>query len=174
MSFRSPPCPGTGTRLGYDPCCGQPRRIAHLVDLYERNFRLLQRLVPELELPFDRAVSRSASDLPLHLTVVERAPYTCELRLTYVFEQAQGVRVQPDFWLRVYRDARVAEALRCGRRMPWRAAGENDPAARDYLHDQWARNHMLSRWLDYLLEHGHGFSLAARPRAVATMSTGIG
>ena len=53
------------------PCCGQPRRIAHLVDLYERSYRLLERLVPELNLPFERAVSKSATDLPLVLTVVD-------------------------------------------------------------------------------------------------------
>lgn len=146
------------------PCCAQPRRIAHLIELYERNYRLLERLLPELDLPFDRAVSRSASDLPLHLSVVERAPYTCELRLTYVFEEAGNARLQPDFWLRVYRDARVAEALHCGQRLPWLAASENHPAARAYLHDQWARNHMLAKWLDYLLDHGHGFAIAARPR----------
>ena len=61
------------------PCCGKPRRIAHLLDLYERNYQLLERLVPELELPFERAVSRSATDLPLVLTMVERAPYTSEV-----------------------------------------------------------------------------------------------
>jgi len=35
------------------PCCGKPRRIAHLLDLYERNYQLLERLIPELELPFE-------------------------------------------------------------------------------------------------------------------------
>jgi len=24
---------------------------------------------------------------------------------------------------------------------------------------------MLAKWLEYLLEHGHGFAIAARPRA---------
>ena len=149
------------------PCCGKPRRIAHLLDLYERNYSLLERLVPELELPFERAVSRSATDLPLILSVVERAPYTSELRLTYEFNGPEGKRLEPDMWIKVYRDARVAEALHCGKRLPWIAVDETDPEAGKFLHDQWARNHMLSRWLEYLLEHGHGFSLAARPRTKA-------
>jgi uncharacterized protein YqiB (DUF1249 family) len=158
---------GTAT-LDRCPCCGQPRRIAHLIDLYERNFRLLERLVPELDLPFDSAVSRSATDLPLHLTVVERAPYTCELRLTYQFDADDGGKtLAPDLWIRVYNDARVAEALHCGRRAPWLAIDESDPAASRFLHDQWMRNHMLTRWLEYLLEHGHGFSMAQRPRQQA-------
>jgi uncharacterized protein YqiB (DUF1249 family) len=149
------------------PCCGQPRRIAHLIELYERNYRLFERLVPELDFPFDRAVSRSASDLPLHLTVVERAPYTSEVRLTYEFDDsAGGKRLAPDLWVRIYRDARVAEALHCGRRAPWLAVDDNDPAADRFLHDQWTRNYMLTRWLEYLLDHGHGFSIAERPRRV--------
>lgn len=150
------------------PCCGRPRRLAHLLDLYERNYRLLERLAPELNLPFDRAVSRSATDLPLVMTVVERAPYTSELRLTYEFNGPEGRRLDPDLWIKVYRDARVAEALRCGARPPWLAVDEGDPEAARYLHDQWARNHMLAKWLEYLLEHGHGFSMAARPRVAVT------
>jgi uncharacterized protein YqiB (DUF1249 family) len=125
---------------------------------------LLEQLVPELELPFDRAVSRSATDLPLILTVVERSPYTSELRLTYEFSDENGKRLEPDMWIRVYRDARVAEALRCGKRLPWLAVEEGDPEADKFLHDQWARNHSLLRWLEFLLEHGHGFAAAARPR----------
>ena len=57
------------------PCCGQPRRLAHLLDLYERNFRLLERLVPELNLPFDHAISRCDRDPPLHLNVMDRDRY---------------------------------------------------------------------------------------------------
>lgn len=47
-------------------------RISALLDLYERNFRLLQRLVPELDFPFDDAISCSSGDLPLRLWVTER------------------------------------------------------------------------------------------------------
>jgi uncharacterized protein YqiB (DUF1249 family) len=150
------------------PCCGRPRRLAHLLDLYERNYRLLERLAPEMDLPFDRAVSRSDTDLPLVMTVVERAPYTSELRLTYEFDSPDGRRLDPDLWIKIYRDARVAEALRCGTRPPWLAVEEGDPEASRFLHDQWARNHMLAKWLEYLLEHGHGFSMAARPRLTGT------
>lgn len=146
------------------PCCGQPRRIAHLLDLYDRNFRLLERLVPELELPFEYAVSRSDSDLPLHLIVVERSPYTSELRLTYEFDSPEGRRLEPDLWVKVYRDARVAEALYCGKRPSWLAQDSNGSEAHDYLNDQWVRNHTLVKWLEYLLDHGHGFSIAGRPR----------
>lgn len=148
----------------YCPCCGKPRRLAHLLDLYERNFQLVQRLVPELELPFDQAVSRSASDLPLHLNVLERDRYTVTFKLTYEFVSDDGVRRQPDLVIRVYRDARVVEALRQPQRPHWLARDEGDPEAGRFLKDQWGRNLMLGKWLEYLLEHGHGYGLAARPR----------
>jgi hypothetical protein len=146
------------------------RRLAHLIDLYERNYLLLERLLPELELPFDHAVSHSASDLPLHLITVERSPYTVELRLTYEFRSAEGLRLAPDFWIKVYRDARVAEALHCTQRPPWLAQEGGAPEAELYLNDQWSRNLMLARWLDYLLHHGHGFAHIERPRRSPALS----
>jgi uncharacterized protein YqiB (DUF1249 family) len=143
---------------------GQPRRLAQLLDLYERNFRLIQRLIPELDLPFPDAVSKSGSDLPLHLKVIDRDRYTVAFKLTYEFVDADGVRRQPDIWVRVYRDASVAEALQCSHRPPWQAEDDADPKAWQFLNDQWRRNLMLGKWLEYLLEHGHGFGLTARPR----------
>lgn len=146
------------------PCCGKPRRLAHLLDLYEHNYRRVERLLPELDVPFDAAVSRSASDLPLHLKVLERDRYTVTFKLTYEFTDADGVRRQPDLVLRVYRDAQVVEALNDPERPHWLARGEGDPEAHRFLNAQWSRNLMLSKWLEYLLEHGHGFGMSARPR----------
>lgn len=137
------------------------------MDLYEHNYRLLQRLVPELDLPFEAAVSRSGSDFPLHLSLVARDRYTLTLRLTYEFVDGEGVRRQPDMLIRAYRDAGVAEAMECSHRPPWLAQDESDPKAGEFLSGQWRRNLMLGKWLEYLLEHGHGFGLANRPRVAA-------
>lgn len=136
--------------------------MAHLLDLYERNFRLVQRLLPDLDAALDTAVSRSGSDLPLHLRVLERDRYTLCFKLTYEFIDEQGLRRQPDITVRVYRDACVAEALECSQRPPWRAEEGGDPLAHAFLDAQWQRNLMLGKWLEYLLEHGHGFVLAGR------------
>lgn len=143
----------------------RPVRIAALLELYERNFRLLQRLVPELELPFDEAVSRSESDLPLRLCVTERGPYTAAFRLTYEFTAlAEGGGLQPNLHVRVYRDAQMAEALVQPLRPVWCAGSLEGGQAGQYLDEQWGRNLLLNKWLQYLLEHGHGFGLAGRPR----------
>lgn len=146
----------------------RPVRISALLELYECNFRLIERLVPELDLPFDDAHSRSGTDLPLRLTVVERGRYTAVFRLTYEFSEGSGQTLAPDLSVRVYRDARLAEALTCPARPPWRAGGEGDPEALQYLDQQWDRNLLLHKWLHYLLEHGHGFGMAGRPRRAAS------
>jgi uncharacterized protein YqiB (DUF1249 family) len=137
------------------------------MDLYERNFRLVQRLIPELDAPFVDAVSRSGSDFPLHLKVIDRDRWTVSFRLSYEFVDEAGVRRQPDLFVRVYRDAAVVEALECSIRPPWLAADEGDPQAGAFLGAQWMRNQMLGKWLEYLLEHGHGFTMAERPRLAA-------
>lgn len=120
---------------------------------------MLLRLLPELDgqatkLP---TVSRTEHDCPLHLEVVERDRYTQTVRLTYEFTDETGVRRQPDLWVRLYRDASVAEALQCNQRPPWEAADDADPAAHAFLSAQWRRNLLLNKWLDYLLERGHAF-----------------
>lgn len=140
----------------------RPSRIAALMELYERNYLLLEQLIPELDLPFMQAVSTSGTDLPLHLITLERGRYTSALRLTYRIDG----RCEPDMWLKVYRDARLAESLYCAARPRWLAATEGDPAASRYLGEQWTRNLTLHKWLHYLLEQGHGFGMAARPRMV--------
>eukprot|EP00456_Euglypha_rotunda_P037779 TRINITY_DN29013_c0_g2_i1.p1 TRINITY_DN29013_c0_g2~~TRINITY_DN29013_c0_g2_i1.p1 ORF type:complete len:169 (-),score=40.18 TRINITY_DN29013_c0_g2_i1:21-527(-) len=150
---------------------GQTRRLAQLLDLYERNYKLVERLIPELDLPFQDAVSNSKSDLPLHLSVQERDRYTVTFKLTYEFVDADGVRRHPDIWVRVYRDAAMAEALECSHRPPWQAEDDADPNAWRFLSEQWRRNLMLGKWLEYLLEHGHGFTLTARPRSRSKAST---
>jgi uncharacterized protein len=142
----------------------RPSRIAALLELYERNFLLLEQLVPELELPFNEAVSTTKTDPPLHLIALERGRYTSAFRLTY---QIDG-RCEPDMWVKVYRDARLAESLYCAARPRWLAATEGDPEVGRYLGKQWSRNLTLHKWLHYLLEQGHGFGMAARPRAMRT------
>jgi uncharacterized protein YqiB (DUF1249 family) len=144
------------------PCCGKPQHIAHLLELYERNYKMLLRLLPALDdqVLKQRAVSRCEDDCPLHLEVVERDRYTQTLRLTYEFTDDSGVRRQPDLWVRLYRDATVAEALECSQRPPWQAADDADPAAHAFLSAQWRRNLLLHKWLDYLLDRGHAFDNA--------------
>lgn len=125
---------------------GRPRSFAGLMNLWESNFQRMQRLLPDLNLKVDQARSISQSDSPLYLDILERNPYTLTLMLTYrLADQTETPRLR----VRIYRDAGVAQAM------------DAEPAEfGENLDRQWERNLLLNKWLDYCLEHGHGFALA--------------
>jgi uncharacterized protein YqiB (DUF1249 family) len=135
----------------------RPASFVSLMSLYESNYIRLRRLVRDVRPMNGDCVSRVAGDCDLHLQVVEHSPYTSIIRLTYVFEDIAGAVVDPDLDVRVYHDARLAEAHRCGRwvRHPTVAAIRSTLAGS--LDERWQRNMLLNKWLDYCVERGHRF-----------------
>ena len=125
----------------------RPRGFVALMGLYESNFLRFNALAGDLAALPRHGVSVVAGDCELHLTVVERARYTSEARLTYLLPATElsnaALRV-PDLRLRVYHDARTVEAL-------------PDGAQERELHQCWSRNLMLNKWLEYCVERGHHF-----------------
>ena len=87
-------------------CRAEPRSLGALMALYEGNFIKLIALAPALKLPGARSpgagsqqaasISRTAHDLDLHLCVDAVTRYTIDLRLTYLFEEADGLAADPD------------------------------------------------------------------------------
>lgn len=133
-----------------------PGRFGFLMGLYAENHQRLARLFAPQRLATGAYTSSVRDGLDLHLQVQERHPYTLELELTYGFVDAHtGVRA-PSAQLRVYTDARLAEALHChpGRHL-WQVLGPFPPA-RSVLQHRLRMNSFLSRWLEYLREQGHG------------------
>lgn len=132
--------------------------------LYESNFVRLHWIIEDVrELP-DEARSPGRADLPLHLSVLERNPYTTTLRLTYWFDDGAARVADPDLTVRVYHDAGLAEVMACRRLHLHRALKAFDTRPGDELSRRWVRNTMLNKWLEYCADHGHRFS---RRRAVA-------
>lgn len=142
----------------------RPTNLARLMALYENNYALLAQLAPESDFPFDQAISRSSLDRDLHLQVIERSRYTVTLNLSYRFKANDRILHEPDVDIRVYRDAMLAEALRVGPHAHCAVLHDLDRELGPMLQGRWGRNLLLNKWLSYLLAHGHGFSLAARPR----------
>jgi uncharacterized protein YqiB (DUF1249 family) len=134
--------------------------------LYESNYIRLGWLVGDLCALDGEHRSRVDGDVELKLTVLERGPYTTTLALTYVFggDAGAGSRTvdDPDLEIRVYHDARLAEARTDAarpahpglRRLRERAAREAEDSA---LGHRWARNMMLNKWLEYCADRGHRF-----------------
>lgn len=135
----------------------RPSSFAGLMELYEANYIRLRRLCGDLSSLPERSVSRAAGALDLHLTIHERSPYTTTLVLTYHLADPDGIiRPDPNLVVKVYHDARQAEAL------------SRDPGARLYarsiaprgaaksLELKWRLNRFLYKWLGYCAHQGHG------------------
>ena len=135
----------------------RPVSFVSLMTLYESNYIRLRGLVGDARALDGVRVSSVPSDCDLHVAAVEHSPYTSVLRLTYLFEDEHGSVADPDLEVRVYHDARLAEASRCARwvRHPGLASIRSGLSAA--LGDRWLRNMFLNKWLDYCLDRGHRF-----------------
>ncbi len=140
-------------------CILRPGTFGALISLYEGNFLKLASLLGDPARENCQLVSRSARDCDLHLSIEDGSRYTRVLRLTYLFDEPTGPVADPDLAVRLYLDARVAEVT------AW-ADFHRHPLlsklARSYaseLNRRWARNMVLSKWLDYLLDNGHSYAV---------------
>lgn len=142
-------------------CVYRPGSFSGLMTVYESNFIKLARLIADLDDPdAERSrISRSTRDLDLHADIQQREPYTTTLKLTYWFDEGRQEPVpDPDLIVRVYHDARLAEAR--AQREDHRHAKLREIASR-HSHElgrRWRNNIMLNKWLDYLLDMGHAIS----------------
>jgi len=139
-----------------------PGAFAALMDLYERNYINIRRLLPVMPPALVERVSRTPGGMDLHLSVTERCRYTSELILTYQFGQDDGSTIaEPNLWIRVYHDARQAEVMAAHpRHRPTFAIDalahhrpEHIPLA-----TRWRINRFLYKWLSYCLRQGHRFA----------------
>jgi uncharacterized protein YqiB (DUF1249 family) len=133
-----------------------PGTFASLMDLYERNYIGIRRLIPLMPPAQTRQVSPLPGGLDLHLEVLERFRYTTELFLTYHFPRGTGAVAEPDLRIRIYHDARLAEVMAAQlRHRPEFRIGEED--AKTQLSTRWQVNRFLYKWLNYCLHQGHRF-----------------
>lgn len=137
-------------------CC--PGSFSGLMALYEENWGLLHALAPTLTQLQGAYRSSALIDCDLHMEILESTRYTMTLKLTYLFEGQPDADLiaDPDFTLRIYHDARQAEAVSC--------INEHRHALLQRLRVEsleldrrWRRNVILNKWLSYLLECGHLF-----------------
>ena len=130
--------------------------------LYEGNFIKLLALAPALNTPVEgvkgeASLSRTAGDLDLYLTVHSVTRYTVDLRLIYIFEDSDGSSADPDLHVRLYLDARMVEVISWSVFHVHEVLRRLAAASSRELDRRWSQNIMLSKWLDYLTDRGHGF-----------------
>lgn len=148
-----------------------PGSFAALMDLYERNYINMRRLLPAMPPSSTALVSSVTSGLDLHLHIIERNRYTSDLNLTYRFHEQNGAILnEPDLHVRIYHDARQAEVMAAQLRhyaVAFSAeAGTGHLAHPAHLHQRWQINRFLYKWLTYCLRQGHRFSDSPPPSAL--------
>jgi len=161
----------------------QPR-LRRLQELQTEIYRQLQLLIPDQVAHYDSFQSRVHGSPLLRMDILERHPYTHFVRLTYQFNRQDTLEIAPDAHIRVYNDARLAEATSFdqvqgfnrqthgpspGR--PPVAASESANGTRSHLlspcswlhplhllQRSWRQNAALDKWLSYLLHQGHSLA----------------
>jgi uncharacterized protein YqiB (DUF1249 family) len=141
----------------------RPRGFVALMSLYESNYLRFRQLAGEPARLSGTLISRVDGDCELRLEVHERMPYTTMMTLTYALpgNGENAFEWLPNLRLRAYHDARLLEAdefrrpqvKENGTRRPGPHPGERE------LHQRWARNMMLNKWLEYCAERGHRFTV---------------
>jgi uncharacterized protein YqiB (DUF1249 family) len=143
----------------------RPVSFVSLMTLYESNYIRMRALLGDARVLPSESVSRTPGDLDLHVHAIEYCRYTTILRMTYLFGESEGPVAEPDLEVRVYHDARLAEA--CGSATRLRHPGLS--GLRDTLPpglgERWLRNMLLNKWLDYCAERGHRLAPAVAPGA---------
>ena len=141
-------------------------RLGWLMGLYAENHALLERLFAPAGLPVGKHVSSVGDGLDVHLDVVERHPYTVELRLSYALVDPVTGQPDPSAPVRLYRDARQAEATHCyvGRR--WQDVIGMYPPPAAIMDHRLQMNTFLGKWLGYLGDRGHGTDTLTAPGGV--------
>jgi uncharacterized protein len=137
-------------------CTYRPGSFTGLMTIYESNYIKLSQLTTEFEWTGWSMVSTSPRDMDLHAQLLRREPYTTTLKLTYWFEEPGGLLVpDPDLILRVYHDARLAEAVSGRDRHTHHKLLELAGDSSAELDRRWRINMTLNKWLDYLYDVGH-------------------
>jgi uncharacterized protein YqiB (DUF1249 family) len=140
-------------------CIYRPGSFSGLMLLYESNYLKLTGLTGELSADSRQWISRAKGDHDLFLERTDTERYTSTLCMTYWLPDAEGMRIKdPDMTIRIYHDAGLVEAVSCRTGHRHRLLREIDQSHAGELNRRWHINMMLNKWLDYLLDSGHGFS----------------
>ena len=131
--------------------------FAALMSLYESNFIRLNWLIQEPTRFTGEQQSIVPGDCTLHLRLLERTRHTSTMLMTYMFEESGRWIADPDMTIRVYHDARLAEAMACSRVHRHEILRQFATGCVREVNRRRARNSMLNKWLEYCAEAGHRF-----------------
>ena len=155
-----------------------------LQELQTEIYRQLQLLIPDQIAHYDSFRSQVHGSPLLRMDILERHPYTHFVRLTYQFNKTDSIEIAPDAHIRVYNDARLAEATSfdhvqgfnrqahgpATEKLPVSTGGQSNGSRNrllsptswfqplQALQRSWRQNQALDKWLNYLLHQGHSLT----------------
>ena len=143
-------------------------RLGWLMGLYAENHAKLAGLLDVRALAPGHYVSMAGDGLELHLEVIEQHRYTTELRLSYAMLDPVTGEPDPSAHVRVYHDAQQVEVTHCyvGRR--WQDVIGMNPPPDAVFGYRFRINTFLGKWLDYLVQQGHGMVTVQELRPAVT------
>ena len=133
--------------------------------LYAENYQRLTSLFDLAHLHAGRYVSHCPGGLDLVVDVLEIHAYTYELRLSYRMQDPLTGQPDPSAHVRVYRDARQAEATHCYVGRSWQDVLGLHPSPRVLFGHRLRMNSFLNKWLEYLKAQDHGALVALSSEA---------
>ncbi len=131
----------------------QAPTVGNLMALCEESYEHLTRMAPELKRLNGTHQSSLEGHIDLHLEILDQAPYTTLIHLTYFFDHHEEQSPDPDAVLCVYHDARQVEVV---------DLKQNDlPLERLFhapsLRNRWRLNLFACKWLAFCARQGHAF-----------------
>ncbi|MCC7097842.1 MAG: DUF1249 domain-containing protein [Thermomonas sp.] len=140
----------------------QLSRLGWLMGLYSENHARLVRLFEPLDLARGHYLSQPGNGPDLCLEVIERHPFTLDLRMSYGMTDPETGLPDPSANLRLYRDARQVEATHCYAGRRWQDVVGMNATPKRILDHRLRMNTFLGKWLQYLAEQGHGVATLRR------------
>jgi uncharacterized protein YqiB (DUF1249 family) len=140
----------------------RPASFVGLMTLYESNYVRLGWIVTGLRDMTGVLRSRVRGDCDLELTVLEQSTYTTTFTLSYLFATPDGPSRDPELEVRVYHDARLAEARGTAAQPSHAALRALREALPVTVAPRWSTNMLLNKWLEYCADRGHRFATGER------------
>jgi uncharacterized protein len=133
----------------------QTSRFAWLMGMYSENYWALTRLFGVQQLQPGRYRSEGDVEMPVVIDVIERAPFTLEMKISYAMLDAHSGKPDPSAHIRFYFDARVAEVTACHQGSRIEDVLGRDARCEDIVQHRLRMNAFLGKWLAYLEQCGH-------------------
>lgn len=132
----------------------QDPTVGHLMALCEESYVHLAKMAPEIKQLSGTHQSCLDGHIDLHLEILDQAPYTTLIHLTYFFDHHEGQHPDPDAVLCAYHDAKQVEVVDLKQK--------DLPLERLFhapsLRNRWRLNLFACKWLAFCARQGHVFT----------------